>query len=170
MLHPDGVRHALVHHDQVEPILVIRPPVTLHPDHGHLRLGTALTKSQRFQRGAEPVGAPGLDLHERHLPTPADDEINVVVPQPKAPIQDTPAARFQKGDRRLLALVTEHVAGVGPLAHGFGLISGRHGLKMAHAPAKLVTGTTRNGLEKLRGAALAWEWPGLWRFPADFLP
>lgn len=123
MLHQGPVRPALVHHDQVEPVLVAGPPVPIHPDHGHLSLGTALPETERLPWGAEPVGAPGLHFDERHLMTPANDQVHVMVTEPKPAVEDAPAVRSEEGDGRLFPFVAEDMAGVGPFADRFGLVS-----------------------------------------------
>lgn len=126
VIHPDPVRSALVHHNQVESILVAGPPVPIHPDHGHLGLGATLPESQGLRWRTEPVGAARLDLDERHQVAPADDQIQIVVAQPEPTVENAPATRLEKGDGGLLPLVAEDVAGVGPFADGLGSVFGGH--------------------------------------------
>ena len=76
----------------VEPVRVVRAPVTGDPDARGASQLLLLPPVDRFDGAAEPVPAPSLDLDERHHPIPLDDEIDVAMPGAEPALDDAPPA------------------------------------------------------------------------------
>ena len=78
--------------DHVEPIGVVRPAMAGHPDARRASQLFLFPPVDRFDRSAEPVAAPRLDLDERHYSIPLDHEIDVAMPGAEPALHDAPPA------------------------------------------------------------------------------
>ena len=89
MANPDALPLDEHPHD-VEPICVVQAAVAGYPDPGRASQLLLLSPVDRFDRSAEPVPAPSLDLDEGDDPIPLDDQIDVSVPRSEAALDDSP--------------------------------------------------------------------------------
>lgn len=78
--------------DHVEPIGVVRPAMAGDPDARRASQLLLFPPVDRFDRSAEPIAAPSLDLYERHHPIPLDHEIDVAMPGAEPALHDAPPA------------------------------------------------------------------------------
>jgi hypothetical protein len=77
--------------DHVEPVRVVRSPMAGDPDARRASQLFLFPPVDRFDRTAEPIAAPSLDLDERHQPIPLDHQIDVAMSGAEAALYDAPA-------------------------------------------------------------------------------
>src|SRR3954447_6310379 len=113
---PPGIRYVLdrvfaarthPHQQQIDPIFVF--PVTMpeKPAIGHPGDVSLLPSAYRLEPAPIIARAPGFHFDERHQPTLADHQINIVMPQAEAVRLDRPATGGEKCDGEPLAFHTE---------------------------------------------------------------
>ena len=78
--------------DHVEPVGVVRPAMAGDPDARRASQLFLFPPVDRFDRTAEAIPAPSLDLDERHYPIPLDHEIDVAMPGAEPALHDAPPA------------------------------------------------------------------------------
>jgi len=77
------------------------------------------------------IAGVSFDLHEGDQPSPADHQVDVVVPQPESVRFDAPPAADQKRHGHALTPESAAVAGIGPLGHGNRQARARHATMLA---------------------------------------
>lgn len=97
--------------DHVEPVGLLRPPVTVDPDaSGAPQL--ALLPPVDGRDGASELGTPSsLDLHERHHAVLLDYEIDVAMPGAEAALHDAPPPASEPPLRYPLAQLAQCLPG-----------------------------------------------------------
>jgi hypothetical protein len=97
--------------DDIEPVRVVRPAVTVDPDRGRLRQLALLPPVYRLYRIDEISRASSLYLDKGHRAVPLGNEVDVAVPVPKPALQYPPAASPQPPFRDALADFAEFKPG-----------------------------------------------------------
>ena len=97
--------------DHVEAIRLRFPPVPIDPDHrGTLQL-LALPVVNGLNRPAKLRPSPSFDLDERDGSIPLNNQIDVAMTVPKAPLDDFPSASPKPPLRYSLSELTERLPG-----------------------------------------------------------
>ena len=97
-------------HD-VESVGVVRAAMARDPDARRTSQLFLLSPVDGFNRTAEAIAAPSLDLDERYHPVPLDHEIDVPVAAPEAPLHHTPPPQAKPSLRNPLPQIAECLPG-----------------------------------------------------------
>ena len=111
--------------DDIKPVDLPRPPVTVDPRLGHPADLSSLGPCDRLQRTPEHYAQPRLYFDERHQPPLARYEIDFEPSHAEPMVKYGPARPLQVHLRDLLTLQPAHLTWVGPLrrigANGHGI-------------------------------------------------
>ena len=99
------------HADHIEPVIVRIPSVPVDPPHGGALQLLALAMVDRLHRSSEVRPFPGFDLDECDRAIPLNDEIDVAVAAPEAPLDYPPAAPPKPALRDSLSELPERLPG-----------------------------------------------------------
>src|SRR4051812_8242875 len=151
---PPGIRYVLdrvfaagphPHQQQIEPKFVLPVTMSEKPAVGHAGDVSLLPSAYRLKPAPIIARAPGFHFDERHQPTLADDQIDMVMTQAKAVCLDRPATGGEKCDGEPLAFHTEKMALIFPLNHW------NEPAGCAHAPQYATSAGRRDRSPALRG-------------------
>src|SRR2546426_966808 len=118
--------------DTVEPVDVLRAPISIHPDARRFHDLAALRPRHGLERAAECRAAARFDFKESHQVTPPGDEVQLDAADPEAVRHDVPSAALEVLDRLLFTGESSPMAGICPTGR-IAVHSARHEMKLRRA-------------------------------------